>query len=96
MGASINLMPLSVFKRIGLREVQHTKITFQIADRAFTYCHWIIKDILVKFDMFMFPTDFVILDMEEDHDIPIILGHPFLTIVKAAMVKALIDVSSEE
>ena len=50
-----------------------------------------IKDILVKVDKFIFPTDFIVLDMEEDKEIPIILGRPFL-----ATGGALIDVQKGE
>ncbi|XP_062104099.1 uncharacterized protein LOC133815260 [Humulus lupulus] len=87
LGASINLMPLSVFKKLGVGEVKPTTITLQLADRSLTYPRGVIEDVLVKMDKFIFPADFVVLDMEEDHEIPIILGRPFL-----ATGRALIDV----
>ncbi|XP_062085183.1 uncharacterized protein LOC133791269 [Humulus lupulus] len=89
LGASINLMPLSIFKKLGVGEVKPTTITLQLADRSLTYPRGVIEDVLVKVDKFIFPADFVVLDMEEDHEIPIILGRPFL-----ATGRALIDVQS--
>nr|XP_048333704.1 uncharacterized protein LOC125423475 [Ziziphus jujuba var. spinosa] len=66
LGASINLMPLSIFKRIGIGKLKHMKITLQMVDRSLTYPYGIIEDVLVKVDKFIFPVDFVILDMKED------------------------------
>ena len=50
------------------------------ADRPVTYTKGIIEEVLIKLKQFVFPTDFFILDMEEDHDIPLLLGRPFLTV----------------
>ncbi|RDY03926.1 hypothetical protein CR513_12419, partial [Mucuna pruriens] len=85
LGASINLMSFFVFKKLGMQEPQPTNIPFQLADRTIaqrTIAHTRgkIEDVLVKVDKFIFPADFVILDMEEDKDVPIILGQPFLNI----------------
>ena len=60
-----------------------------MADRSLTYPQRVIEDVLVKVDKFIFPVDFVVLDMEEDLEIPLILGRPFL-----ATGRALIDVRS--
>ncbi|XP_022873332.1 uncharacterized protein LOC111392265 [Olea europaea var. sylvestris] len=84
--ASINLIPFSVFKKLGLEEVKPTT-TLQLADRFFTYPRGIIEKVLVKVDKFIFPVDFVVSDIEKDQEIPLILGRPFLT-----TGKALIDV----
>ncbi|XP_022864926.1 uncharacterized protein LOC111384826 [Olea europaea var. sylvestris] len=78
LGASNNLMVLSVFKKLGLGEVKTTIMTLQLADWFLTYARGIIEDVLVKVDKFIFPADFVVLDMEEDQEIPLILGRPFL------------------
>ncbi|XP_022883328.1 uncharacterized protein LOC111400113 [Olea europaea var. sylvestris] len=86
-GASINLMPLSMFKKLGLRKVNPTTLTLQLMDRSITYPKGIIEDVLVKVDKFIFLVDFVVLDMEEDEKVPLILGRPFL-----ATGRALIDV----
>ena len=74
LGASINLMPLSIFKRLGLGEARLTTVTLQLADRSLKHPRGIIEDVLVKVDKFIFPADFIVLDMEEDKEIPIILG----------------------
>ena len=78
LGASINLMPFSIFKRLGMREPQPTNISLQLADRSITHPMGIVADVLVKVDKFIFPVDFVVLDMEEDKYVPIILGRPFV------------------
>src|ERR1044072_4857852 len=83
LGASVNLMPLSLFKRLGLGEVKPTMMTLQMADRSLV-THWgVVEDVLVKVGKFVFLVDFVILDFDEDEKIPLILGRPFLTTAKA-------------
>ena len=91
LGASINLMPLSIFKRLGLGEARPTTVTLQLADISLKHPRGIIEDVLVKVDKFIFPVDFIVLDMEEDKEIPIILGRPFL-----ATGRAMIDVQRGE
>jgi hypothetical protein len=87
LGASVNLMPLSVYRSLGLGEAKPTTISLQLADRSIKRPKGIVEDVLVKVDKFIFPADFIILDMEEDSNIPLILGRPFL-----ATGRALIDV----
>ena len=91
LGASINLMPLSIFRKLGLGEARPTTISLQLADRSIKHPRGVIEDVLVKVDKFIFPADFVVLDMEEDKEIPLILGRPFL-----ATGRALIDVQKGE
>ena len=91
LGASINLMPLSIFKRLGLGEARPTTVTLQLADRSLKHPRGVIEVVLVKVDKFIFPADFIVLDMEEDKEIPIILGRPFL-----ATDRAMIDVQRGE
>ncbi|KAM6574928.1 hypothetical protein CsatA_023255 [Cannabis sativa] len=86
-GDSINLMPLSVCTRLQLGEAKPTIVTLPLADRSLAHPRGVIEDVLVKVDKFIFPTDFIVLDMEEDSNVPIILGRPFL-----ATGQALIDV----
>ncbi|XP_052197378.1 uncharacterized protein LOC127804544 [Diospyros lotus] len=74
LGASINLMPFSIFQKLGLGEAKPTRVSLQLADRCVKHPRGIVKDILVKVDKFIFPADFIILDMAEDRDIPLILG----------------------
>ena len=74
LGASINLMPLSVFRKLGLGEVKPTTISLHMADHSLTFPRGIIKYVLVKVGKFIFLVDFVVLNMEEDREIPLILG----------------------
>ncbi|XP_022847560.1 uncharacterized protein LOC111370089 [Olea europaea var. sylvestris] len=83
LGASINLMPLSVFRKLGLGELKATTVTLQPADRSPTHPRGIIEDVLVKVDKLIFSADFLILDMEEDNDASIILRRPFLATTRA-------------
>ena len=76
-------MPLSIFRRLGLGEARPTTVTLQLADRSLKHPRGVIEDVLVKVDKFIFPTDFIVLDLEEDKEIPIILGRPFLETSKA-------------
>lgn len=74
-------MPLSIFWSLDLKDLlKPTNITLQLADRSLTYPKGIIKDVLIKFGKFIIPADFVVLDIEEDKNVPIILGRPFLAI----------------
>ena len=91
LGASINLMPWSIFKKLKLGEARSTTITLQLADRSLAHPRGIIEDVLVKVDTFIFPTDFIILDVQEDKEVLIILGRPFL-----ATGRAMIDVQKGE
>ncbi|XP_062118931.1 uncharacterized protein LOC133832632 [Humulus lupulus] len=75
------------FKKLGLGEVKPTTIILQLADRSFTYPRGVIEDVLVKVDKIVFPVNFVVLDMEKGHEIPLIIGLHFL-----ATGGALIDV----
>ena len=77
-GASINLMPLSVAKKLSLGELTPTTVTLQMADITMAKPEGIIEDVLVKVGKFIFPVDFIILDMEEDSQVPLLLGRPFL------------------
>ncbi|XP_062103481.1 uncharacterized protein LOC133814549 [Humulus lupulus] len=89
--ASVNLMPLSIFRKLKLGYARPTTVSLQMADRSIKKPHGVIEDVLVKVGKFIFPADFIILDMEEDANIPIILGRPFL-----ATGRALIDVQMGE
>jgi len=66
LGASINLMPLSMCRRIGNLRIDPTKMTLQLADRSITRPYGLVEDVLVKICHFTFPVDFVIMDIEED------------------------------
>ncbi|KAL7605041.1 uncharacterized protein LOC111883048 [Lactuca sativa] len=77
-GASINLMPYSFFKKLNLSEPKPINMKIHLADKTIIRPKGVCEDILIKVDKFVFPVDFVILDMEEDPKGPIILGRPFL------------------
>ncbi|XP_057425926.1 uncharacterized protein LOC130719321 [Lotus japonicus] len=87
LGASINLMPLTMFERLDIGEATPTMISLQLADRSLKTPYGIVEDVLVRVDKFVFPVEFVVLDMEEDTRVPLILGRPFL-----ATGRALIDI----
>ena len=74
LGASINLMPLSVFKQLGVGECRPTTVTLQLADRSHIYLEGKIDDVLVKVDKFIFLVEFIVLNFEADKGVPIILG----------------------
>ncbi|XP_074355671.1 uncharacterized protein LOC141695314 [Apium graveolens] len=82
LGASVNLLPLSVYQALGLGELKKTSITLQLADRSVKTPKGIIEDVLIKIGNFVFPADFVVLETERvknlKNQIPIILGRPFL------------------
>ena len=90
-GESINLMPLSVVQRLSLGELTPTAVTLQMADRSMAQPEGILEDVLVKVGKFVFPVDFVVMKMEEDTQVPLLLGRPFL-----ATGAALIDVQKGE
>ena len=71
-------MPLSIFRASGLGEPKQTTVSLQLADRSIKYPLNVIEDVLVMVDKFYFPTDFFVLDMEEDSNISLILDLPFL------------------
>ena len=87
LGASVNLLPYSVYKQLGLGELKPTNITLSLADRSVKIPKGIVEDVLVKIDKFYYPVDFVVLDTEpianEPNHVPIILGRPFLATANA-------------
>ncbi|GKD11072.1 DNA-directed DNA polymerase [Tanacetum coccineum] len=87
LGASINLMPHFLFRRLGIYKLKPTKMSIQLADRSIKYPIGVCENLLVKVSKFIFPVDFVVLEMDEDDLVPIILGRPFL-----ATARAVIDV----
>ncbi|XP_075099283.1 uncharacterized protein LOC107793247 [Nicotiana tabacum] len=91
LGASINLMPLAIYKRLGIGRARPTSMLLQLADRTVKRPFGILDDVLIQVGKFVFPADFVILDCKVDEDIPIILGRPFL-----ATRRALIDCETGE
>ena len=71
-------MPYSVAKKLSFGEITPTIVTLQMANRTLAKPEGIIEDVLVKVGKFIFPTDYIVLDMEEDSQVPLLLGRPFL------------------
>nr|GEU70158.1 hypothetical protein [Tanacetum cinerariifolium] len=90
LGASINLMPLSVWEALSLPELTPTFMTLELADRSVSKPIGIAKDVSVKVGVFHFPADFVVVDFKPDPRVPLILGRCFLK-----TGRALIDVHKE-
>ncbi|XP_009787804.2 uncharacterized protein [Nicotiana sylvestris] len=100
LGASINLMPLSLFKQLGLGAPRPTTVMLQLADRSIAHPEGVIEDVLLQIGKFIFPADFIILDYEVDELVPIILGRPLLdtgdAIIKVREGKMILRVDDEE
>nr|GEU83460.1 reverse transcriptase domain-containing protein [Tanacetum cinerariifolium] len=91
LGASINLISLSIWKKLSLPELTPTRMTLELADRSITRPEGVAEDVFVKVGKFHFPTDFVVVDFEADPRVSLILGRSFLR-----TGRALIDVFEEE
>src|SRR5262249_16054392 len=91
LGASINVMLYSMFKKLEMGTPRPTGMFIQLADRTIRHPRRIIENILVRVNKFFFLMDFVVLDMDESFKVPLILGRPFL-----ATAKALIDVEQRK
>ncbi|XP_016455043.1 uncharacterized protein LOC107779188 [Nicotiana tabacum] len=91
LGANINLMPLAIYKRLGIGRARPISMLLQLADRTVKRPSGILDDVLIQVGKFVFPANFVILDYKVDEEIPIILGRPFL-----ATGRALIDCETGE
>ncbi|GKB32634.1 hypothetical protein Tco_0872035 [Tanacetum coccineum] len=79
LGASVSVMPLSTYLNLGLGELAHTKLTVELADKIVKYPKGITENVLVGIGKFVFPIDFIILDILEEIKVPLILGRPFLS-----------------
>ena len=89
LGASVNLLPYSVYVDLRLGELEPTNITLQLADRSVKIPRGIVKDVLVRVDKFYFLVDFVVLDTQlvvnQGTQFPVIIGRPFLATANAIM-----------
>ncbi|KAK7832238.1 hypothetical protein CFP56_026689 [Quercus suber] len=87
LGASVNLIPFSVYQKLGLGELKPTSITLQLANRSVREPRGIVEDVLVKIEQFYYPVDFIVLDYQSvlhpSVHTPIILGRPFLATANA-------------
>ncbi|GJR51257.1 reverse transcriptase domain-containing protein [Tanacetum coccineum] len=91
LGASINLMPLSVWEKLNLPDLTKTRMILELADRTISTPTGIAEDVFVKVGTFFFSADFVVVDYIADPRVPLILGRPFLR-----TARALIDVHGEQ
>ena len=82
LGASVNLLPYSMYRKLGLGELKPTSITLSLADRSIKIPKGTVEDVLIQVDKFYYPVDFIVLDTEPvaagANYVPIILGRPFL------------------
>ncbi|GKC74132.1 ribonuclease H-like domain-containing protein [Tanacetum coccineum] len=79
LGASVSIMPFSTYTNLGLGILSHTRLTIELADQTIKQPRGIAKNVLVRIGKFIFLIDFIILDILEDNDVPLILGQPFLS-----------------
>ena len=83
LGASVNLLPFSMYQQLGLGELKPTTITLSLADRSIKIPKGMVEDVLIQVDKFYYPMDFVVLETEPvaigTNHVPIILGRPFLS-----------------
>ncbi|XP_056688344.1 uncharacterized protein [Spinacia oleracea] len=87
LGASVSVIPFSIFQRLNVGELKPTQVSLQLADRSVKLPLGKVEDVPMRIGKFFIPVDFVVLEMEEDPNVPIILGRPFL-----ANAGAIIDV----
>ncbi|XP_050891393.1 uncharacterized protein LOC127096900 [Lathyrus oleraceus] len=100
LGASVSLMPLAVCRRLNLGELQPTKMSLQLTDRSVKYPVGILEEILVRIGQLYIPIDFMVMDIKEEDEIPILLGRPFLStagaIVDVKIGKLTFEVGDEK
>ncbi|GJV53397.1 ribonuclease H-like domain-containing protein [Tanacetum coccineum] len=79
LGTSVSVMPFSTYTNLGLGILSHTRLTIELSDRTIKLPRGIAENVLVRMGKFIFPIDFIILDIPEDNDVPLILRRPFLS-----------------
>nr|GEV31682.1 reverse transcriptase domain-containing protein [Tanacetum cinerariifolium] len=94
LGASINLMPFSVWKRLSLPDLTPTCMTLELANRSISRPVGVAEDVYVKVGSFYFSTDFVVVDFNVDPRVPLILGRSFLKIGRA-LIDVFVEYSQE-
>ncbi|GJR88136.1 ribonuclease H-like domain-containing protein [Tanacetum coccineum] len=77
--ASVSVMPFSTYTNLGLRILSHTRLTIELVDRTIKQPRGIAENVLVRIGKFIFPIDFIILDIPKDDDVLLIPGRPFLS-----------------
>ncbi|XP_070037013.1 uncharacterized protein [Nicotiana tomentosiformis] len=86
-GASINLMPLSIYTKLEneIGEIRFAPLSLQLADQTTIIPEGIVEDVLVRVDKLVFPVDFIVVKINENKEVPIILGRPFLVTGRAIL-----------
>ncbi|XP_057723785.1 uncharacterized protein LOC130939714 [Arachis stenosperma] len=87
LGASINLIPSSLVKKLHIEEVKPVQMSLELVDKSMVHPRGVVENLLVKVDSFIYPADFVVLESDEDDGDSVILGRPFL-----ATARAIIDI----
>ncbi|XP_073277671.1 uncharacterized protein [Primulina huaijiensis] len=87
LGANVNIMPSFLYEKLGLSKMKPTELILQLTDKSIKVPLGLKEDVEVQVDKLRLPADFVVLDMENCQNVPVILGRPFL-----ATVGAIIDV----
>ncbi|XP_074314466.1 uncharacterized protein LOC141649680 [Silene latifolia] len=85
LGASMSVMPYSICDKLNMGVLKCTSVTLQMADRSIKCPLGVLQDVSVKVGKFLIPVDFIVLDMAEDAQIPIIFGRPFLHTARAVI-----------
>lgn len=92
-------MPLFVYERLGLGGVKPTRMSLQLTDKPIKYLVGIVKDVQIRIMHMVIPINFVMMNIQEDTEIPILLGRPFLAtsreIIDVKRVKLTLEVSDE-
>ncbi|KAK9750159.1 hypothetical protein RND81_02G177700 [Saponaria officinalis] len=89
LGASVSLMPLSIFRKLQMQELKPTRVSLQLADRSVKFPLGVCEDVPLLVGKLLIPCDFFVMDIPEDAHVPIILGRPCL-----AIAGAIIDVKN--
>ncbi|CAM8933895.1 unnamed protein product [Rhodiola kirilowii] len=85
LGASISLIPYSLYEKIDMGELHPTTISLKLADRSSRIPNGVLRDVPIKVGQFFIPVDFYVLDMDSEQETPVILGRPFLNTVEAVI-----------
>ncbi|XP_070047404.1 uncharacterized protein [Nicotiana tomentosiformis] len=86
-GASINLIPLSIYRKLEkeIAKIRSAQISLQLADQTTLIPKGIVEDVLVRVDNFVFPVDFIVVNMKDNKEVSLILGRPFLEMGRAIL-----------
>ncbi|CAM8923321.1 unnamed protein product [Rhodiola kirilowii] len=85
LGASISLIPYSLYEKIDMGELHSTTISLKLADMSSRVPNGVLRDVPIKVGKFFIPVDFYVLDMYSEQETPVILGRPFLNTVEAVI-----------